>query len=59
MRHNMNMLAETYLDYAPISIEELIGKKGKDQLSMRSVPVDVIKDYAAEDADITLQLKMP
>jgi DNA polymerase-1 len=57
MRHNMNILAETYLDYAPISIEELIGKKGKDQLSMRSVPVDVIKDYAAEDADITLQLK--
>ena len=57
MRHNMNILAETYLDYAPISIEELIGKKGKDQLSMRSVPVDIIKDYAAEDADITLQLK--
>ena len=38
MRHNMNILAETYLDYQPISIEELIGKKGKDQLSMRSVP---------------------
>lgn len=57
MRHNMNVLAETYLDYSPISIEELIGKKGKDQLSMRSVPLDVIKDYAAEDADITLKLK--
>ena len=57
MRHNMNILAETYLDYSPISIEELIGKKGKDQLSMRSLPVDIIKDYAAEDADITLQLK--
>ena len=57
MRHNMNILAETYLDYAPISIAELIGKKGKDQLSMRSVPLDVIKDYAAEDADITLKLK--
>lgn len=57
MRHNMNILAETYLDYSPISIEELIGKKGKDQLSMRSVPVDIIKDYAAEDADITFQLK--
>ncbi len=57
MRHNMNVLAETYLDYSPISIAELIGKKGKDQLSMRSVPLDVIKDYAAEDADITLQLK--
>ncbi len=57
MRHNMNVLAETYLDYSPISIEELIGKKGKDQLSMRLVPIDVIKDYAAEDADVTLQLK--
>jgi DNA polymerase-1 len=57
MRHNMNVLAETYLDYSPISIEELIGKKGKDQLSMRSVPLDVIKDYASEDADITLKLK--
>jgi DNA polymerase-1 len=57
MRHNMNVLAETYLDYSPISIEELIGKKGKDQLSMRVVPIEQIKDYAAEDADITLQLK--
>ncbi len=57
MRHNMNVLAETYLDYSPISIETLIGKKGKDQLTMRSVPLDIIKDYAAEDADITLKLK--
>lgn len=57
MRHNMNVLAETYLDYSPISIEELIGKKGKDQLNMRAVPVEVIKDYAAEDADVTLKLK--
>lgn len=57
MRHNMNVLAETYLDYSPISIEELIGKKGKDQLSMRAVPLDIIKDYAAEDADVTLKLK--
>jgi DNA polymerase-1 len=57
MRHNMNILAETYLDYQPISIEELIGKKGKDQLSMRSVPIDIITNYAAEDADITFQLK--
>ena len=57
MRHGMNILAETYLDYSPISIEELIGKKGKDQMSMRSVPIDIIKDYAAEDADITLKLK--
>ncbi len=57
MRHNMNILAETYLDYQPISIETLIGKKGKDQINMRDVPLDVITNYAAEDADITLQLK--
>ncbi len=57
MRHNMNVLSETYLDYSPISIETLIGKKGKDQLSMRDVALDLIKDYAAEDADITLKLK--
>ncbi|MFN5183085.1 MAG: DNA polymerase I [Bacteroidota bacterium] len=57
MRHNMDILAETYLNYSPISIESLIGKKGKDQKSMREVEIDKIKDYAAEDADITLQLK--
>jgi DNA polymerase I len=57
MRHNMNVLAETYLDYQPISISELIGKKGKDQLNMRDVPLDIITNYAAEDADITLKLK--
>lgn len=57
MRHNMDLLAETYLDYSPISIETLIGKKGKDQLNMREVPLEQIKDYAAEDADITLKLK--
>ncbi|MDF2450137.1 MAG: polA [Bacteroidota bacterium] len=57
MRHNMNVLAETYLNYSPISIEELIGKKGKDQLNMRDVPVEVITKYAAEDADVTLKLK--
>lgn len=57
MRHNMDVLAETYLDYSPISIETLIGKKGKDQLNMRDVPVELIKDYAAEDADVTLKLK--
>src|ERR1019366_4702294 len=57
MRHNMNILAETYLNYSPVSIETLIGKKGKDQLSMRSVAIEEIKEYAAEDADITLQLK--
>jgi DNA polymerase-1 len=57
MRHNMNILAETYLGYSPVSIETLIGKKGKGQLNMRDVPVEQIKEYAAEDADITLQLK--
>lgn len=57
MRHNMNVLAETYLNYSPVSIETLIGKKGKGQISMREVPVELITEYAAEDADITLQLK--
>jgi len=57
MRHNMDVLAETYLQYSPVSIEELIGKKGKLQTSMRTVPLDEIKEYAAEDADITLQLR--
>ena len=57
MRHNMNVLAETYLNYSPVSIETLIGKKGKDQGSMRDVALEEIKEYAAEDADITLQLK--
>ncbi len=57
MRHNMNVLAETYLNYSPVSIETLIGKKGKGQLSMRNVPVEEIKEYAAEDADVTYQLK--
>ena len=57
MRHNMEVLAETYLNYTPISIETLIGKKGKNQLSMRDVPLDKQTEYAVEDADITLQLK--
>ncbi len=57
MRHNMDVLAETYLNYTPISITELIGKKGKNQLSMRQVPIDRQTEYAVEDADITLQLK--
>ncbi|MGB5653038.1 MAG: DNA polymerase I [Robiginitalea sp.] len=56
MRHNMDVLAETYLDYRPVPITELIGKKGKNQLSMRDVPVAQITEYAVEDADITLQL---
>ncbi|KRD10811.1 DNA polymerase I [Flavobacterium sp. Root901] len=57
MRHNMDILAETYLKYSPKSIETLIGKKGKNQLNMRDVPLEDIKEYAAEDADVTLQLK--
>ena len=57
MRHNMDVLAETYLNYSPQSITELIGKKGKNQGSMRDVPLDQQTQYAVEDADITLQLK--
>ncbi|WP_299551998.1 DNA polymerase I [Seonamhaeicola sp.] len=57
MRHNMDVLAETYLNYTPISIETLIGKKGKNQLSMREVALERQTEYAVEDADITLQLK--
>ncbi|WP_396138247.1 DNA polymerase I [Flavobacterium sp.] len=57
MRHNMDILSETYLKYAPKSIETLIGKKGKNQLSMRDVPLEDVKEYATEDADITFQLK--
>lgn len=57
MRHNMDVLAETYLNYTPVSITELIGKKGKNQLSMRQVPIEQQTEYAVEDADITLQLK--
>ncbi|MBT8384301.1 MAG: DNA polymerase I, partial [Bacteroidia bacterium] len=57
MRHNMDVLAEAYLNYQPVSITELIGKKGKNQLSMRSVDTLNQTEYAVEDADITLQLK--
>ena len=57
MRHNMDVLAETYLNYQCISITELIGKRGKNQLSMRQVPIENQTEYAVEDADITLQLK--
>jgi DNA polymerase-1 len=57
MRHNMDILAETYLNYTPVSITELIGKKGKNQKSMRDVPLDQQTQYAVEDADITFQLK--
>ncbi|MBN3035750.1 MAG: DNA polymerase I [Bacteroidales bacterium] len=57
MRHNMDLLAETYLNYKPVPIGELIGKKGRGQLSMRSVEIEMVKEYACEDADITLQLQ--
>ena len=56
MRHNMDILSETYLNYTPIAIESLIGK-GKAQRSMRTVPLDQVKEYAVEDADVTWQLK--
>ena len=57
-RHNLNYLAETYLNYRTIHIEDLIGTKGKNQLNMRDVPLTKIVDYACEDADITLKLKL-
>lgn len=56
-RHNLNFLAETMLEYQPVEIETLIGKKGKTQLSMRSADEELIKEYACEDADIAFQLK--
>lgn len=55
-RHNMDILSENYLGYTPISITTLIGAKGKNQGTMRDVPVSAVVDYAAEDADVTLQL---
>lgn len=57
MRHNMDVLAETYLGYTPISIETLIGKKGKNQKNMADLPPEEVVDYASEDADITWQLR--
>src|SRR5690606_11345961 len=56
-KRNMDALSAKYLGYESISIETLIGKKGKNQLTMRDAPVEQVKEYAAEDADITLQLK--
>ncbi|UEG53766.1 DNA polymerase I [Mucilaginibacter daejeonensis] len=56
-RHNMDILAENYLGYKTVSITELIGPKGKNQLTMRDVDVEKVKEYAGEDADVTLQLK--
>lgn len=57
LKHGMDYLSESYLGYTPVSIEELIGKKGKNQGNMRDVDLATITEYAAEDADITLQLK--
>src|SRR5450759_5273436 len=57
MRHNMNLLSETYLSYSPVHIESLIGEKGNNQKNMRSVDVDKLMEYAVEDADVTYQLK--
>ena len=57
LKHNMDYLAETYLAYQTVHIDELIGAKGKNQLSMRQVSPELISDYACEDADVTLKLK--
>ncbi|HUV01693.1 MAG TPA: DNA polymerase I [Bacteroidales bacterium] len=57
MRHNMNLLSETYLLYSPVHIESLIGEKGQNQKNMRAVAVEKLTEYAVEDADITLRLK--
>jgi len=56
-RHNMQYLSEKYLNYSPTGIETLIGKSGRNQLNMRQAPLAKIADYAAEDADVTLQLQ--
>lgn len=56
-RHNMDVLSENYLNYTPVSITELIGKKGVKQGNMKDVDVNKVVEYAGEDADITLQLK--
>jgi DNA polymerase-1 len=56
-KRSMDMLSMKYLQYLPVSIEALIGKKGKGQLSMRDAPMELLTEYAAEDADVTLQLK--
>ena len=57
MRHNMDVLSETYLSYQPVSIESLIGKKGKNQKNFRDVPLMEQTEYGVEDSDITNQLK--
>ena len=57
MRHNMDVLAETYLHYTPVPITDLIGPKGKNQKTMADIAPALVKDYACEDADVTLQLR--
>lgn len=57
LRHNMDYLSVTYLKYQPVSIESLIGKKGKSQITMREVPIEVVVEYACEDADVALQFR--
>ena len=56
-RHGMDILAEDFLNYTPVSIEEIIGKKGVKQGNLRDADIEKVKEYAAEDADITLQLR--
>ncbi len=55
--HNLNYLSETFLNYKPVKIEELIGAKGKLQLNMRQISAEKVKEYAGEDADLTYRLK--
>lgn len=55
-RHNMDVLAQNYLGYTPVPIVDIIGPKGKNQLNMRDIPIEKVKEYAGEDADITWQL---
>ncbi len=57
LRHKLDYLSESYLSYKMVPIEQLIGKKGKNQLTMRDIDIDKVKEYAGEDADITLQVK--
>ena len=58
IKHNLDFLCDIYLNYEKIPTEHLIGKKGKNQISMRSVPLEKLRDYACEDADLTYQLKI-
>ncbi len=59
LRHNLDYLSEVYLNYTKVKTESLIGKKGKNQLSMRKVAVEKVAEYACEDADVTFRLKEP